>query len=211
MTLGPDTVDWWTMTAAAINAEHEQATAAIATGTAHAIRAGELLIEAKDKRRHGDWSAWCQANLSFGSRTAQLYMQLARLEPEKRNAVSDLALRRALLKLRADKRAEDEARRRTMSKEEAEQRARWAQEARDYRNSRKIDPANIVVSEPPQPEPDPEDILADLFEQLLWAVREAGISKDELIDALCCAFDLIPRGPVLARGLEGLKGEVKQN
>jgi hypothetical protein len=180
------------MTAAAINAEHKRATAAIAAGTAHAIRAGELLIEAKDKRRHGDWSAWCQANLSFGSRTAQLYMQLARLEPEKRNAVSDLALRRALLKLRADKRAEDEARRRAMSKERAEAAERDRQFARDYRNNKKIDPANIVVSV--TPDPDPDDVLADLIDQLCLATCEVGISQDALIDALCRAFDLMPCG-----------------
>jgi Protein of unknown function (DUF3102) len=95
-----------------INRQHAQAAAALAAGTAHAIRAGELLIEAKAKVGHGGWAKWQRDNLSFSSRTAQVYMQLARLEPQKRNAVADLALRRAVLKLQEGQRDEEAATRR---------------------------------------------------------------------------------------------------
>jgi hypothetical protein len=43
-----------------------------------AIRIGELLTEAKDKARHGDWLAWVESHCSFSADTAQLYMKLFR-------------------------------------------------------------------------------------------------------------------------------------
>jgi hypothetical protein len=52
--------------------------------TDHAIRAGELLLEAKREVAHGEWESWLQANVPFQPRTARAYMQLARLDPEKR-------------------------------------------------------------------------------------------------------------------------------
>lgn len=70
--------------AASISEEHEQAERALRDGLLHAIRAGELLLEAKREVAHGEWESWLQANVPFQPRRARAYMQLARLDPEKR-------------------------------------------------------------------------------------------------------------------------------
>jgi hypothetical protein len=44
--------------AARINQEHEAAEAAIKRGAAHAMAAGDLLIEAKAQVPHGQWLPW---------------------------------------------------------------------------------------------------------------------------------------------------------
>jgi hypothetical protein len=79
-----------------IRAEHQAALAAARDAVAHAIRAGELLLEAKAALGHGEFGPWLAANVEFSARTAQGYMQLAKLDDQKRNAVADLSLRRAL-------------------------------------------------------------------------------------------------------------------
>lgn len=43
----------------------------------HAIRAGELLIEAKGLVKHGEWLSWLAENFLGSDRTARLYMRLA--------------------------------------------------------------------------------------------------------------------------------------
>jgi Protein of unknown function (DUF3102) len=43
----------------------------------HAIRAGELLIEAKRLVKHGEWPPWLEASFSGSDRTARLYMRFA--------------------------------------------------------------------------------------------------------------------------------------
>ena len=61
-----------------INAEHEATEAAMQSGLEHAMKAGELLLEAKQAVQHGDWLPWLKANCSVSERTAQLYMKVAR-------------------------------------------------------------------------------------------------------------------------------------
>jgi hypothetical protein len=79
-----------------IMAEHEAASASLRSGVEHAIRAGELLLEAKRLHRRGQWTKWIADNLSFSDRTARAYMQLARMPIEKRQRVADLPLRETL-------------------------------------------------------------------------------------------------------------------
>ena len=43
----------------------------------HAIRMGELLIEAKKVAPHGTFRAWVEANTSVSQRMAQMYMKVA--------------------------------------------------------------------------------------------------------------------------------------
>ena len=64
--------------ATAINAEHEQARQALLRGCEHAVKAGELLLEAKAKVKRGQWLPWLAVNCDVAERTAQLYMRLAR-------------------------------------------------------------------------------------------------------------------------------------
>jgi len=97
--------------AARINAEHEAATSFMQQSLDRAIRAGELLIEAKKQlNKHGGWLAWLRGNCQVPERTAQLYMHIARNADEIRN-VADLTLRGALSWVKEIKHAERLARR----------------------------------------------------------------------------------------------------
>jgi hypothetical protein len=60
-----------------IAAELDAVAAALCSALGHAIAAGEILIEAKAKVRHGQWLKWLAAH-KFPQRTATHYMALAR-------------------------------------------------------------------------------------------------------------------------------------
>lgn len=70
---------------AAIKVEHgraetlqKAAESAVKGSLVHAIRAGHFLSEAKRRQEHGGWLPWLQANVGISSRTAQVYIVLAR-------------------------------------------------------------------------------------------------------------------------------------
>ncbi len=90
--------------APAIRAEHEAAQTSARQAVAHAIRAGELLLQAKAALPHGEFGPWLTANVEFSERTAQGYMRLARecADPTKAQRVADLSLRGALHQVRAE-------------------------------------------------------------------------------------------------------------
>jgi hypothetical protein len=81
--------------AARINAEHEACASTLKRGLQHAIAAGRLLIEAKDKLKHGGWMRWLRENCQVPERTAQAYMRVARtfgtLEQANTQRVADLS------------------------------------------------------------------------------------------------------------------------
>jgi phage N-6-adenine-methyltransferase len=60
--------------AQAIEAAHQ---AAYRAALPHAIRCGELLLEAKAQVAHGQWLPWIEANLTLRPRQCQGYMRLA--------------------------------------------------------------------------------------------------------------------------------------
>jgi hypothetical protein len=64
--------------AAAIRDEVEQAEADFRSAVAHAIRAGELLIEAKAQVAHGGWLPWLDVECRLKRSEAANYMRLAR-------------------------------------------------------------------------------------------------------------------------------------
>jgi hypothetical protein len=64
--------------AAELKREHEACEGAFQKGLEHALRCGELLLEAKDQAPHGQWELWLMANFAGSLRTARGYMQLAR-------------------------------------------------------------------------------------------------------------------------------------
>ena len=70
----PELVDLTTR----IDAEHAAVGQALQSALAHAIAAGELLIEAKRLVKHGEWRPWLEANCKVPARTARHYMALAR-------------------------------------------------------------------------------------------------------------------------------------
>jgi Protein of unknown function (DUF3102) len=86
--------------AAQIKAEFAKHLRKSRESVAHAIRAGELLIQAKRAVGHGEWEDWLRRNVGFSDRTARLYMQLAdrvaKMSPAKRQRAADLSQRRVL-------------------------------------------------------------------------------------------------------------------
>lgn len=77
------------------NTEHKLAREAGESMLEHAFRAGEALIAAKARQRHGEWLPWLAANFDGSQGTAKRYMQVA----SNRSRVSDLdepSLRKAL-------------------------------------------------------------------------------------------------------------------
>jgi len=86
--------------AARINEAYEAVASAQKGTFEFAIKTGELLQEAKNKVKHGEWSKWRELNCpKIPARTAAAYMQLAkhqsRLGPNRQRA-ADLSIRRAL-------------------------------------------------------------------------------------------------------------------
>jgi DUF3102 family protein len=68
-------------------------------GLVEAMRAGDLLIEAKALAGHGNWLPWLQEHCQLSERTAQLYMRLAKnrsVIEAKSATVADLGIRGAI-------------------------------------------------------------------------------------------------------------------
>jgi hypothetical protein len=85
--------------AARIRVEHDGARAAAKRGVEHAIAAGQLLIEAKAKLQHGQWTNWLQEHCGLPDRTARAYMRVAKHQKRlaaENGSVADLSLRAAL-------------------------------------------------------------------------------------------------------------------
>jgi hypothetical protein len=47
-----------------INEEHERCEGAVNAALEHAMNAGDLLLEAKDKAPHGTWQGWLEGNFA---------------------------------------------------------------------------------------------------------------------------------------------------
>jgi Protein of unknown function (DUF3102) len=80
-----------------LNYEHRQLKECVIKGAHHAIKAGELLWEAKRKAGHGRWLDWLAENCEFSERTAQIYMKLANeLRLANPQRIADLSLTAAI-------------------------------------------------------------------------------------------------------------------
>ena len=87
--------------AARINEAYEAVAAAQKGTLEYAIKTGELLQEAKNRLKHGEWSKWLELNCpSISARTAADYMKLAehqsRLGPNQQRAAELSSIRGAL-------------------------------------------------------------------------------------------------------------------
>lgn len=78
--------------------EHRACERAMRSTLAHAVRAGELLAEAKSQVPHGEWGRWLEDNFAGSARTAQTYMRVAR-GLTKAQAAADLTLEEAVARL----------------------------------------------------------------------------------------------------------------
>jgi Protein of unknown function (DUF3102) len=187
--------------ASEINAEHREVARSMAEGVTHAIRAGELLLRAKANVGHGGWTQWQEKNLTFSVRTAQVYMRLARLDPNAQR-VADLPLRQAVLKLqRLDREEKQQAERRRREEEGRkameERRARFVAGLRDPKETEnvvlRIVEGQLKALQDQYAEPlRPDSIADELVDQLVGAATEGGITRDCLVAALCRRFGLRP-------------------
>ena len=84
-----------------INAAHDAVVESGKSSLTNAIRAGELLVSAKECVEHGEWTQWLADNCpNLSEETARLYMRLAKNEDkieaaaeQNGNAVADLSVR----------------------------------------------------------------------------------------------------------------------
>jgi hypothetical protein len=97
--------------AARISAEHKAVAASLKSSLAHAMTAGDLLIEARAQLKHGQWLPWLKS-CGISERMAQRYLRLARnrtLIEAKSDTVSDLGIRGALAMLTVSRESNDPA------------------------------------------------------------------------------------------------------
>lgn len=96
--------------AADVNREHRLVETVKHNLVAHAIKCGELLIEAKSRLEHGEWGEWMDTHCEFSDWTAQLYMRVARDAQANPGRVTDLpSLRSARHLLASEKEAKPDA------------------------------------------------------------------------------------------------------
>jgi hypothetical protein len=91
-----------------LHQEHLAAERDVRSAVAHAIRAGNLLLEAKGIVTHGFFGVWLTNNFKGGARTAQNYMRLARSasdDPANTQRVSHSTVRGALQAIARSKRS----------------------------------------------------------------------------------------------------------
>jgi len=82
-----------------INHEHTEAIQAARQSLIHAVRAGDLLLQAKAQVDHDAWLEWIKVNCKFSDRTARAYMRLAEnqnLLPANWQTSADLSIDGAL-------------------------------------------------------------------------------------------------------------------
>ena len=65
-----------------INEQHRLVEGAARATINYALQAGQLLLEAKSRCRHGQWQPWLEVNFEDSVRTAQSYMRIADHWPE---------------------------------------------------------------------------------------------------------------------------------
>ncbi len=63
--------------AAQINNEHRYCESALKSSLDHALKVGELLVEAKSRCPYGAWEAWLKQNFDGSLQVAQAYMRMA--------------------------------------------------------------------------------------------------------------------------------------
>jgi hypothetical protein len=91
--------------AADIRTWHAAVGQAMGTALAHALAVGDALVAAKARVGHGQWLTWLKQECGLNERTAQRYLKIASAREQLaaiRHTVSDLSLRGALKRIKAD-------------------------------------------------------------------------------------------------------------
>jgi hypothetical protein len=79
-----------------IKAEHEASSESARRSLVHAMAAGDLLLEAKQQLKHGQWMPWLKQHCAIPDRTARLYMRLAENRSQIGNAIANLSIQGAI-------------------------------------------------------------------------------------------------------------------
>lgn len=142
--------------------EVEAAEADFRSALEHAVRAGELLLEAKAQVGHGEWLPWLEANFPGSVRSAQGYMRLAE-NAEDAQRVAHLGIKGALKQLAAPT-SKDEATGRIKEPEWVVWEAEWLAHTGEQAPPRPAELQKWVRSGPvagllPPPEFSGEDLL----------------------------------------------------
>jgi hypothetical protein len=97
--------------AAEVRQEVQKLNVSVRTALAHAVRVGQLLLQAKREFQRGSWERWVRKECEVGPRQAQKFMQLARhhdkLNEEDVGWMNKLTINEALARLRKILGAED--------------------------------------------------------------------------------------------------------
>jgi hypothetical protein len=200
-----------------INSAHEAAEQSLRASVEHAVRAGQLLIEAKRVHgRHGQWIAWLQQNIKFSDRLAQAYMRLARLPVEKRNAVADLPLREALSAIRSRERfiADLNERERNWKAREGDSPLVAVKDGKLYEGKEAI---GLEWNFPPSSPPTPAEVADDLIEQFAQAAYEvrSDVNADHIREAFERRFgeiavDLATKSPPESKQIDDTEGHQEE-
>lgn len=81
-----------------VNEAHDRCQQSYRSALKHARQAGEILLQLKAGRKHGEWLGWLNQHCKVPERTAQTYMRIAREwdKIQESAAVADLSLRDAI-------------------------------------------------------------------------------------------------------------------
>jgi len=122
------------------NAFHQAAVKAGIAAADAARSAGIELLAAKAELKaevgHGEWSAWCKANLTFSLRTAQVYMQLAKTQRAALSEAAEKSIREALKQLGREVDEIEEPETEQEKQEREAQEAKWKQEETEWEKGR---------------------------------------------------------------------------
>jgi hypothetical protein len=92
-----------------LKTEHAAIVDSLKNSLSHAMAAGDMLLEARARLKHGQWLPWIES-CDLSERTAQRYMRLARnraVIEAKSDTVSDLGIKGALAMLAVSRESED--------------------------------------------------------------------------------------------------------
>jgi hypothetical protein len=173
--------------AARIKAEQEAAGIAFKDSVRHAITAGELLIEAKGKLKHGQWFPWLKEHCTISDRTAQVYMRCARgrsvIEEQIRSGAADLSLNEAVAVL-MPRPPTPRQRQNKAARQHAQTEAEWLRKQFDEWE-RFRDKYEAWLSEPTSPPPPPpaREVMPRSSEQAKFKTPLKSISRLSKYDA----------------------------
>lgn len=128
-----------------IRNEHQACLSTMRQGVEHALKVGELLVQARELVKHGEWEEWVRTNCNFTSRHAWNYMQIAsRGTAWKPEIISEMTLSNALLSANSQIN-DEELRKKNIAVTWKEHQERWKLENEDNQVKEYLDALNVFA------------------------------------------------------------------